>query len=547
MRPALLLFGFGLALRVLFWLSTGDRLDAHAAAFLGDAPVWQELANAAATGADHELLRLPLRPPGMHWLVSMLWDGSQETAWRLRLVFAVLGATIAPLLYLLLRHHVRAAAAVFAGVLCAAASNLIVLGSGPHSELPYLVLVMVSLFDQERLRTAPSIAVAGRWAVLHALLCLLRAEHLLTFAALLSVLALQRAGRWRRTLLVASSVFAITLLPWHLAVRGAIDDYNSANAPALPPANTSWPGGLSWRPGALDRLRTLPAFQQGPVFQFVTDTQRTRGATVVEPADLDVVQEAYGTWPRPLPKPLICLYGGLNFFLANTPEADAGFSGAALDRAPPLAGGPSRYPPGLLQVLPRQGTLVLSYPPHLGHLLDGYRDGWREIAADPLAAALRTLRKLWHAAEGSASGLGGYALPIGLSGTRRPVDIVLADGTMPLLFRLAVLGLALAGVWTMRRQPWLWPWLAFAASKLAVTAAFFGYARQGALLIPLMATAVACVLMRSDRLRPAWILALALLAAESVRTMTTEVAVEHLDGTQVTTADDHGAMYVRYR
>ncbi|MCA8965767.1 MAG: hypothetical protein KDC48_12860, partial [Planctomycetes bacterium] len=220
MRTALVLFVFGLALRLCFWLGAPDRAMAWDVAFQGDAPLWQELATKTAQGVPDELLRLPLRPPGMQWLVSTLWNGDPATAWHLRLLFAALGATVAPLLFLLLRRHQGEPRAALAGGLCAAATPLLLLSSGLHSELPYLVLLLLSLFDQERLRTSPTAVAALRWGLLHAAMVLLRAEHTLTFVALLAVLALQRAPQLApqlaRSLSLALGAAFAALLPWQL-------------------------------------------------------------------------------------------------------------------------------------------------------------------------------------------------------------------------------------------------------------------------------------------------------------------------------------------
>lgn len=481
----------------------------------GDAWLWQDLAAKLHRGEPDELLRLPFRPPAMQWLVAALWDGSGATAWRLRLLFVVLGALPGPLVSLLLRRHVPAATAAVAGGLCAAAAPLLLLGSGLHNEMPYLLLVLLSLFDQERLRTAPSRLAALRWGALHGFACLWRAEHALTFAAFAAVLWLARAPHRARSLLLALAAGAAVLLPWHVAAWCMIDHYNRDGAPPLPAPDQAPRGGLPWRADALARLGSLPAFQQLPVFAFVQDTVRVRGGREVTAADLDVVAEAYGSWPEPLPHPFVCLYGGLNFFLANTPEADGGFANEALDRPPPLAGGDARYPPGLRNVLPRGGILALSYPPHLDLVVHGYRRGVAEIAAAPGAALARIGDKLLHAAEGALPGFGGSALPIGLSGERRSVDMVTANGVWPWLWRGALLAVAACGWWSWRGRPFLWPWLAFAATKLVVVAAFFGYARQGALLVPVVAIGVAAVV--TTRLRPrAWLIAAAALVAFDV-------------------------------
>lgn len=544
-RTALLLFAFGLTLRLCFWLGADDASAAWHVGLQGDAPLWQELAHKLHTGTPDEQLQLPLRPPGMLWLVAALWHGEPGTAFGMRLLFATLGALLAPLLFLLLARHLAHAEATLAGGLCAAASPLLLLSSGLHSELPYLLLLLVSMFDQEKLRNTPTAFAALRWGVLHALLILLRAEHSLTFVALLTVLALQRAPQLRRTAGLALGAAFLTLLPWQLRAAALVATYNTANPPALPPAGVAAPGGLPWQEQALQRLRELPTFQQGPVFGFVQDTVRVRGGTQVTAPDLDVITQAYDCWPQPLPTPFVCLYGGLNFFLANTPEADGGFSNAALDRQPPLSGGDALYPPGLRRVLPRGGQLALGYPPHLHALLHGYRLGVHELANDPLGGAIRITKKLHRAAAGALPGLGGYALPIALSGVRAPVDLVVATGWWPQVWRALVAIAAAFGLWRLRKAPWVWPWFAFAISKSIVIAAFFGYARQGALLVPVVALGLAACLPRPPRLRTLLFAGCALVALEAWRTFTVEAFVDGLPAANAAT--DHLPHTLEYR
>lgn len=533
-RTAAVLFGFGLALQLLFGWATADHAAAWGVGFQGDAPLWQELAQKLANGQPDELLRLPLRPPGMQWLIASLWNGDPATAWRLRALFAVLGAATAPLVWLLLRRHLEPAAAALAAGLCAASTNLLLLGSGLHVEQPYLVLLLAALLVHERLAASGGIAPAVGCGLLNAALCLLRAEHVLLFALWLVVLFWQRAPHWRRTALTALFAFAAGLAPWQRIAWAQVDAYNTDGAPQLPPPGQAMPGGLPWDEGALTALRQLPAFQQVPTYQFVTDTVRVRGGRAVAAGDLAIVREAYGCFPEPLPKPFVCLYGGLNFFLGNSAEANGGFSQAALDRPPPLTGGDARYPPGLRQVLPRGGKLALSYPPHLDLVVHGYRRGLAELGGDLGGAVSRGAAKLWYGIEGAAGGVGGYALPIGLSGLRRPVDLVTATGAWAATFRTIWLAIAIAGLWTLRRERFAWPWFAMAAVRLAIVVAFFGYARQGALCVPIVSLGIGAAFQAW--LLPRWpalarprvgiALLLVLLVVEGVRARGVEVQID---------------------
>ncbi len=479
-----LLFLFGLALRLLFWHATPDRDLPFGACYQGDAPYWQQLAQAAASpGAPVPVdVQIALRPPGTRWLVAWLWNGDPATAAPIRVVFAALGALLAPLLYLAVRTWFGERRAAAAGWCCAASTGLLQLGSGLHSETPYLVLLLGTMLLWPTLRQAPGRA-ALPWALLfgalHGLAALFRAEHLLLVLGLLVLLALPRP---RRLLAAVAAAFAcgVVLLPWHLHARSRLDAFQTP--PPLPERTA-----LPWNEAARAGLRALPGSLQLPALHFVTDTVRHRGGREVQAADLAILTEAYGPLPGPLPPPLIASYGPLNFLLANHPAGDGAFRTAGLDEPPPLLGGEARYPPGLRAVLPRDGQLSLGYPPHLRALVDGYALGWQHLLADPARTAALLARKAAFYWQGAAMGLGGHGLPLGLSGTRRPVDLTVAEGALAAAFRVVMLGLVLLGAFRLRGQPAAWPWLWFLLAQFLVALLFFGYARQGALGTPTVA------------------------------------------------------------
>lgn len=522
--PALLLFLLALALRLLFLAATPDGGACWHVGFQGDAPLWQDLAARFAHGVQDPETTLPWRPPGMPWFVSLLTNGDGGSLRAVRFLFVAFGASIPPVVWLLLRRAVAPRTALVAAVLCAVSTNLMLLSSGLHVETPYLLGVLLTLFDQRRLGNGASPWIAARWGLAHGLLCLLRAEHVLVVMAF-AALTVASGLRWRAFAL-AMIGFAVPLVPWQLHANAQVAAFNGG-APVLPPT------ALPWDEDAIVALRALPAFQQVPVQQFVTDTLRVRGGTRVRAADLGVVREAYGVDPVPLVPRFVALQGAMDFFLANTPEAAGAFSREALDRPPPLTGGDARYPPGLRSVLPRGGAFSLNYPVHLDVFVHGWSRGIDEIGADPTGAAGRMLRKLWHGVQGATGGLGGCALPIGLSGVRRPVDLVTATGAWANLWRAFVVLVAAFGWWRLRRERALWPLFAFAAVRFVVIAAFFGYARQGALCVPAVAVGVASALAAVGRALPErtakWLLAAfvgAVLVAEVVRATGAPVTVD---------------------
>ena len=507
MRHAAVLFAVSFALRMAHWLLSPERADAFVADYQGDAPYWQQICNGTAGLEAH----LPFRPPGMRWLASALWDGS-GTAYALRAAMTLLGSLIPPALYLGLARTMEPRVALLAAWICACSHSLIVLGSGLHVEIPHLLLCVLSIGDFERMRKPGATIASIRWGALNAAACLFRAEHLAFVAMSLSWFA-WRAWRMRegraRDVALASLAFVATLLPWQLQVARTIADFNEGRVdgtqqlPALPPR-----GSLPWNNEAITAVRAMPAFAQLPTAAFVSDTVRARGGSRITLDDLAILDEAYGYRPEPLHTPILALYGPLNFFLANNSESDGGFSRAALDRRPPFEGGMSRYPRGLLEVLPRE--LSLGYPPHLDAVNHGYAKGMQWIVDHPYDAAKLFANKLELAWRGAATGFGLCNAPLGRSGTRMPVDVVTPETTMATVWRWLLLALAAVGLRRLRDREGATQALFLVGARLLPTALFFGYARLGALAIPALAvfwaaafdgSFAATQLARSSRLR----------------------------------------------
>jgi hypothetical protein len=96
-------------------------------------------------------------------------------------------------------------------------------------------------------------------------------------------------------------------------------------------------------------------------------------------------------------------------------------------------------------------------------------------------------------------------------------------------------GIVLAG-----RRAALVPWLLLLATRLAVTLLFFGYARQGAMAIPIVAILLALAVERVLHVRPSR-LAFAVLAVgvtlEAARFVSKPQA--RLDGARIGRSDPH--------
>ena len=515
-----LLFLVALAIRLLFWHATPDAAWPHSAHFKGDAPTWVEYAQSLESGTDFEL-GLPLRPPGAGYLLAALWDGHSGLA-RAQFAWCLLGALTVLLVFDASRRTFGYASALLAGLFCALSHGLMVLSTSLNNETPYLFLVTCTLWMASRLGAGP--APAGRvsgtwmwaWGLVHGLACLVRVEHLLFFVLTTAWLvasppthpkkAKQHFGPWRSVVHILAA-FALVLLPWHLKAWSAIERFNTeppdeTSATAMAQAQLeSMLGEVQWTPTAAAERDALPAFARRASANFVAATKLYRWGPdaptqlILEPADLDALDQAFGSRPEPLPaRPFVTFYGGLNFYLAHNPWAEAGFSRTALDQPPPLDDSAGGFPPILIDGLPPP-TLAFTYPPHLHAINHGYGLGLGNILSERASTAKRLAARARIFWGGAALGFGGSGLPATGDLLRRRADLAVPHGGVFRVWQAIWLSLVAVGLWwglRCRNESgfafWhLLPWLALALTKLTVSLAFFGYARHGAGAYPAFA------------------------------------------------------------
>ena len=497
-RTAGLLFALALGVRLAYVLGTPDRAGPHTPFFKGDAPLWLAYANALREGVPFTLeLDLPLRPPGTAYLLAWLWDGTAAGLPTARVIWALLGSILAPLVFLVGRRA-GATAALVAGTWVALAGGEIQLASTFCAEVPYALCAVLAIGLTLRLTDGARLGAACALGVVHAVALLFRVEHLLLAGSLTAWLVWRRrASRMPRALCDVAAmllVAGVTLLPWQLHVHTRIEEFNRSERPSRPPT------ALTWSDAAGARLDEVPGFARAATQRFVEATLRHRGQSRVGIGDLVVVEEAFGTWPKALPTwPLVALYGPLNFALANHAEADGGFDRRRLDQRPPLAGGEGAFDRNWLRSLPTGGDLALEYPPHLQLVREGYGLGLSFLVSHPLEGLELGLCKLWITWAGAVSGFGAGALPLGASGSRRRVDITVAAGVFAATWRIATLLLLGWAMWRARACRAYDPWALWLLATMAVAVAFFGYARSGAVATPAVGLAIGTLVQSAPR------------------------------------------------
>ncbi len=570
LAPALLLLALGL--RLLFWQATADAGWPGSAHYQGDAWVWLDYATALERDQLFEL-GVPIRPPGMAWLVDVQWSGGLPALWKVTARSAIIGALAVVLFYLAACRAFGFKVGLIVGLLAAGSNGLMVLSTSLNNETPYLLMLAAVFWLSESIaRSTRAPALLG-WGVLNALACLIRVEHALFFLLALAWLARGwgkspggRAGRRAAVAAVATVAagFGLTLTPWQLQIWRQIDDLNhgpdrsSEATTRLQEAHERALADITWQPAAAAARDRLPAFIRRPSANFVAATVAYRGRTTVTADDFELLEDAFGYVPETLAAyPFIVSTGGLNFLLANHADSAGGFDPAPLAVRPPLAGGAGAYPASFVTGLPPT-RLAFSYPGHLRLVNHGYRSGGRWIRQHPGAALELAAKKLAIFWRGATLGLTGWNLPLGHGGLRRAVDLVTPEGSWPAVWRWLLLPLAAWGVVLAWPRPAAHPWLLFLLSKLAVAVLFYGYARQGATTIPVMALLLALVVNRltthlewprQRMLVAAGVVAGLFLVAETTRFMQHPEVL--IDGRPIRTGDvspdDHQGHTVAFR
>jgi hypothetical protein len=194
-----------------------------------------------------------------------------------------------------------------------------------------------------------------------------------------------------------------------------------------------------------------------------------------------------GHLAEPLPTFVpLTIYGPVNLALANNSQADGTFSRA------------------FLASQAQSGVLDVTNPQHLNVLLHGDRIARQWIREHPRDFARLVLKKWELFFSAWKLGWTQWDWPGGLKGLRRPVDVFTPDSGAgwELGLPLALLGLACGLTTPGGPRRWILLTLLLTTAGLIITGLFFGYVRQGLLVLPFWLTLTATALVWiGERLR----------------------------------------------
>jgi len=442
-RPALrprrtvspdVLWAAGLALlawlhRLAFLHSNRDRAWPFTVFYEGDSRAFFVYARSLIEGRlyDHGI---PFHPPGfpaflafVHTLLGAGAGAREIPHLAVKSALALVSSLAVGLLYLLVRPYLGHAAALVASALCVYHFGLYVIAVAPVSEGLYLTLLMSALLLWSRGLEHP-LAAPGAVASTRP------RTTAFVLGLLLGVMALVRAE---------SAVVAALLVGTGL--YGALRGRRERVAAALPwvVAAVGWAAAVA--PWTARNALVLARFNA----------------------------EKAGRLAEPLPTFVpLTIYGPLNLALANRPGADGTFSAA------PITGGTG------------SDQLDFEDPRHLEYVLHGDEMAWRWIRSHPSDFAILAFVKWRLTADVLKLGWTQWNWPGGLTGERRPIDVFVPDSGVNAwwLAPLSAAGLAVCLARPGGARRWGVLVAAVSAVSLAVVALFFGYGRQGLVLLP---------------------------------------------------------------
>jgi hypothetical protein len=483
--------------RITFLLSNRDRAWPFTVFYEGDSETFYLFARAILEGVPYDG-GIPFHPPAfpyflafVHTIVGAGTGAGQVPHLAVKTVMALVGSLPVGLVYLITRPYLGKTLALVTSGLCLYSFGLYVIGVAPVSEGLYLTLLLTTLLLWSRSLPHPLNALnvqkpeGGQGAegdTPGAPLTASQAFAGLWLGVLVGVLSLTR-----------TEGLLIGLVLWATGIVGLMARRRRER--------------LRWRALA-------PWLLAVAGFILLLTPWTLRNASTL--SDINRRAPAH---MEPLPTFVpFTAYGPLNFSLANNEKADGTFSREILPRGD------------------REAVLDLLNPEHRRLFLHGYSAGLDYIRRHPLDFAGLVLRKWGIFFEAWKLGWTQWNVPGGLNGLRRPVDLFVPHSHAALLLQvpLAVLGMVLLLSTPGGPRRWGWIVLLVTLSGMVTTGLFFGYVRQGAVLLPLwlslVATGAAWIVSRvaslgrparlmrepsTGMLRVLGLVALALLAVEA--------------------------------
>ncbi len=421
--------------RFFFLQSNRDREWPFSIFYEGDSEAYYRFARAVLAGKPYDE-GLPFHPPGFAYVLAQVHDwlgaGGESASvphLQVKIMLAAFSSLSVGLLYLLIRPYLGRTVAILSSLFAAYHFGLYVLAIAPVTEGVYLTLLLATwlLFSRGMSSAVTAPGAEPKDSVLVTV----------AVGLMCGGLALTRA----ESMLLPFVLVILCALGWWLRRRDS--------------AGESAPFALACRPWIL----LLLTFG----FTILPWTVRNHRA-------LTELNQSYGDrLAEPIPTFVpITIYGPLNLALANNELADGTFSRDFMSS----------------QKL--QGNLDLEDPQHLDFILHGDRHARKWILENP-TDFVDLVGKKWELVSTTLTlGWTQWNWPGGLDGLRRPVDIFTPESTVlrPFLGIYLLIGVILCALAGPESRRWLG--LVAAASIIGVisTTMFYGYVRQGLLLLP---------------------------------------------------------------